>query len=581
MGRVRIVFAVVAAAAITACSGCAAHIFPATYYLALGDSLSQGVQPDAAGASVETGQGYTDQLYAALLPAHPGLRLVKLGCPGETTRTMIYGGICRYPGGSQLAATVAFLRAHRGHMFLITIDIGANDPEDCGSESSLSKLVSCFATGVPDALTNLATIMTRLQAAAPGVRVVGMTYYLPALAEWRNGTAGQVIARLSEKLAAKYSELLGRVYTESGARVADVFSAFDTSNFGNQVTVPGIGTVPRNVALVCQWTWACAAPPRGPDQHANQAGYEIIAQTFQRAAGLGERDKVGEAAVGGTGAPPRLGSGVVSVSGWGVPQHDTPGRASPSHRRARAASPTFLVALRGEVEKLLPEVEIADLPLEVHGWTGFLDEYTHVSGAEIREDGLNETLSALLVSEACNIGLTPVVDETRPALTRGRLNWAAHNYLRSATHAAGNVRLAGYHTPLPLAKAWGGGEMASADGMRFVVPVATINAAYNPRYFGRQRGSTLYSWMADTYTVFAQTLIPGTQRDSLYVLGGLIANQTGIRPEMVSTAGASEIIFALAWALGYRWAPRLADLPNLWGSITGSGLDGLAGWDHP
>ncbi len=286
MGRVRIMFAVAAAAAIMACSGCAARIFPATYYLALGDSLSQGVQPGAAGASVETGQGYADQLYAALLLAHPGLRLVKLGCPGETSRTMIDGGICRYPGGSQLAAAVAFLRAHRGHMFLITIDIGANDPEDCGSKSSLSKLVSCLATGVPDALTNLATTMARLRAAAPGVRVAGMTYYLPALAEWRNGTAGQVIARLSEKLAAEYSALLGRAYTESGARVADVFSAFDTSNFGDQVTVPGIGTVPRNVALICQWTWACAAPPRGPNQHANQAGYEIIAQTFQRAAGL-------------------------------------------------------------------------------------------------------------------------------------------------------------------------------------------------------------------------------------------------------------------------------------------------------
>ena len=106
---------------------------------------------------------------------------------------------------------------------------------------------------------------------------------------------------------------------------------------------------------------------------------------------------------------------------------------------------------------------------------------------------------------------------------------------------------------------------ASADGMRFVIPVATIHAACNPRYFGRQRGSTLYSWMADTYTVFAQKLIPGTQRDSLYVLDGLIANQTGIRPEMVSTdtAGASEVIFALTWALGYRWAPRLPDLPDL------------------
>jgi TnpA family transposase len=74
--------------------------------------------------------------------------------------------------------------------------------------------------------------------------------------------------------------------------------------------------------------------------------------------------------------------------------------------------------------------------------------------------------------------------------------------------------------------------------------------------------------MADTHTVFAQRLIPGTQRDSLHVLDGLIANQTGIQPEMVSTdtAGASEFVFARAWALGYRWAPRLADSPDqrLW-----------------
>jgi hypothetical protein len=73
-----------------------------------------------------------------------------------------------------------------------------------------------------------------------------VTCYLLALAQWLNGTAGQVIARLSEKLAAAYSELLARAYAGSGARVADVFSASDTSNFGDQVTVPGIGTVSRN-----------------------------------------------------------------------------------------------------------------------------------------------------------------------------------------------------------------------------------------------------------------------------------------------------------------------------------------------
>ncbi len=275
------------AAVLTACSGSAtpngayANPAPPTYYLALGDSLAQGVQPDAAGESVETPYGYPDQVYAVLHRSHPALTLVKLGCPGETTSTMINGGICRYQGGSQLKAAVAFLRAHRGRVLLVTIDIGANDPEDCVGRPGLSQLASCAVTGIPSAVAHLAIIMASLKAAAgPGVRMVGMNYYLPALAEWRDGLPGQVVAWTAERLAATYNALLDRVYAKSGARVANVFGAFDTADFAEQ------GTTPRNVALLCRWTWECAAPPRGPNQHANQAGYQVIARTFLQASGL-------------------------------------------------------------------------------------------------------------------------------------------------------------------------------------------------------------------------------------------------------------------------------------------------------
>jgi lysophospholipase L1-like esterase len=285
--RLRLPLAIAAAAAVlTACSssaatnGAYANPAPPTYYLALGDSLSQGVQPDPAGASVETRDGYPDQVYAALRSSHPTLKLVKLGCPGETTSTMIDGGICHYPGGSQLNAAVAFLHAHRGRMLLVTIDIGANDPERCGGQPSFNQLASCAVTGIPAAVTNLTTIMASLKAAGPGVRIVGMNYYLPALAEWRDGLPGHLVAWTAERLAATYNDLLDRVYTQSGARIADVFGAFDTADFTEQ------GTTPRNVALLCRWTWACAAPPRGPNQHANQAGYQVIARAFLQASGL-------------------------------------------------------------------------------------------------------------------------------------------------------------------------------------------------------------------------------------------------------------------------------------------------------
>ena len=83
------------------------------YYVALGDSLSVGVQPDATGVNRGSDEGYPDQLHALLRTTVPRLRLVKLGCSGETTLTMMDGGVCRYPKGSQLAEAVAFLAHDR------------------------------------------------------------------------------------------------------------------------------------------------------------------------------------------------------------------------------------------------------------------------------------------------------------------------------------------------------------------------------------------------------------------------------------------------------------------------------------
>jgi hypothetical protein len=82
---------------------------------------------------------------------------------------------------------------------------------------------------------------------------------------------------------AGYNRLLSGVYQEFGARVADVFSAFDSSDFSGQVPLRGIGAVPPNVAGICRWTWECAVAPRGPNEHADAAGYSVIARTFLRA----------------------------------------------------------------------------------------------------------------------------------------------------------------------------------------------------------------------------------------------------------------------------------------------------------
>ena len=283
------------ALAVIALAGCAGTTRPAAreasvvrsprYYVSLGDSLAVGVQPTASGESLPTNAGYPDLIYAALQARQPGWHLVKLGCSGETSRTMIQGGICRYRAGSQLMAAEHFLRAHRGHIGLVTIDIGANDPNDCVLGSlAFPTLLHCMDTSVNHTKADLRTIMSGLRSAAgPSAPIIAMSYYVPELAGWLRGQSGQEVAVLIERLAAGYNTLLAGIYHHFGARVANVFGAFRTADFAGHVHVTGYGTLPENVATICRWTWACARGPRGPNEHANDAGYRVIAQTFLRA----------------------------------------------------------------------------------------------------------------------------------------------------------------------------------------------------------------------------------------------------------------------------------------------------------
>lgn len=241
------------------------------YYVALGDSLAYGYQPTHV-----TGQGYVDQLYAHLHARDPRLRLSNLGCPGETTTSMLRGGVCPYTGfSSQLDAALAFLREHRGEIGLITLDIGANDINGCASGGTINQ--ACVTQALSTIADNGRRIVAELRAVAPFTRIVGMTYYDPFLAAWLTGAAGQQLAAQSVQVSDVFNGLLTRIYRAAWFQVADVAGAFSTDDMTTLVN-----GVPLDVARICQWTWMCAPAPLGPDIHANQQGYGVIAAAFER-----------------------------------------------------------------------------------------------------------------------------------------------------------------------------------------------------------------------------------------------------------------------------------------------------------
>ena len=78
------------------------------------------------------------------------------------------------------------------------------------------------------------------------------------------------------------------------------------------------------------------------------------------------------------------------------------------------------------------------------------------------------------------------------------------------------------HARIPLTKVWGGGEVASADGLRFVVPVGSLHAGYNSKYFHMERGVTYYNFVSNQFSGFHGIVIPGTLEESPYLLEGLL-----------------------------------------------------------
>lgn len=246
------------------------------YYVALGDSLSQGYQPGLG----DTDQGYVDFLYARLKARTPRLRLVKLGCSGETTTTLLQGGRCSYRNAaSQLQAATRFLLAHRGQVRYVTLDIGGNDVNRCAPGGSID--VGCVLAGLGTVGANLPRITTAVRrAAGPRARLLAANYHDPYLAAWLTGPDGQDLARLSVVLTHGLNGLESTIYRASGYRVADVAGAFATDDFAGQEVLPGVGQVPRNVYRICAWTYMCVRS----DIHPNTAGYQVIAQTLARVA---------------------------------------------------------------------------------------------------------------------------------------------------------------------------------------------------------------------------------------------------------------------------------------------------------
>ncbi len=271
-----LLLALLAACTLVLAGPAAAAATAPPFDLAVGGSGSVGFQPTLDHPhGAPTASGYADDLAAREAARWPGLTLVRVGCPGTTTLSMVGGGgHCSYRDGTQLRTALDFLRTHPSTT-LVTVDLGFNDVVRCLHDMAVN--TACIASGMAAVQSQLPQILAALREAAPaGTQIVGLGHYDPYLGDDLHGPAGHAFAQASLAVIDRLNDVMRAAYARAGIPMADVAGAFDLGDT-SPVTVPGLGTVPTDVARVCALTWMCTAPPMGPNQHPNDAGYRAIA----------------------------------------------------------------------------------------------------------------------------------------------------------------------------------------------------------------------------------------------------------------------------------------------------------------
>jgi TnpA family transposase len=222
-------------------------------------------------------------------------------------------------------------------------------------------------------------------------------------------------------------------------------------------------------------------------------------------------------------------------------------------------------ATRAALSSLLAPIDLPELLMEVDRRTGFTTALTHLadrrtpSAAHLAE--IRPAIFAVLVAEATNLGLATMARAAgmSEALLTRVYDW----YFREESLRQAITTLLTYHRTLPLTPLFGSGTTSSSDGVRFAVSASTLNARHNPHFMAKKRLVTVYSHVLDQGPQFWVDVVSCLMRESTYVLDGLVYQDAPpIQEHYTDAHGSTDLVFGLFEALGYRFAPRLADLPD-------------------
>lgn len=228
---------------------------------------------------------------------------------------------------------------------------------------------------------------------------------------------------------------------------------------------------------------------------------------------------------------------------------------------AASEVPAAAEALNAEISDMYPLVEVPDLLREVHEWTGFADQFTHVRTGDVPKN-VSAMLAGVL-ADATNLGPKRMAGASK-GISAHQIGWMRTFHARSETYRTAQACITDAHTQHPHSRLWGNGTTSSSDGQFFRASDRAAKRGDINLHYGSEPGSKFYSHLSDQYGYFSILPISPTESEAAYVLDGLFDQDTvlDIQEHFTDTGGASDHMFGLFALIGKRFSPRLRNLKD-------------------
>jgi len=206
---------------------------------------------------------------------------------------------------------------------------------------------------------------------------------------------------------------------------------------------------------------------------------------------------------------------------------------------------------------------------EVDSYTGFSEAFTHRSNKGANKEINKKLINATIMSLGTNLGHNDM-DKAARNISEKQLRDTEKLWLSNDNLEKANKSIVQFIQSLPLPTIFNdknGTLHTSSDGKKVVVAVNSLLANYSYKYYGKEQGVSVNSFLDEKQSFFHVNVLTASDREAPHMMDGIVSAKHSLFREGESnhlhstdTHGYTEAIFAGLHFLDVAFAPRIKNV---------------------